>query len=284
MRFACYHTHTDFCDGAASVETMCTAAAEQELFALGFSAHAPMPIKTSWHLPDDRLEAYISTVRECAASWKGRLTVLLGLEIDYLAGVCSPADGHFQALGLDYSIGSVHYLTPLHGSKPFTVDGPRDEWEEGVRTGFGGDGEQAAVSYWETVADMVRNGGFDIVGHLDVIKKNNGAGGAKRSFDPDGKRYRNAVLATLDAIAEAGLVVEVNTGALNRGTLTEMYPAPWMLQELRARKVRIMINSDAHRPEHLSGFYPEARALIKNSGFTEIVLFDGLSWFNEKLD
>ncbi len=284
MRFACYHTHTDFCDGASTVETMCSAAAEQGLFALGFSAHAPMPIKTSWHLPDARLEAYIRTVRDCAMDWKGRLTVLLGLEIDYLSGVCSPADARYKALGLDYSLGSVHYLKPLNGSKPFTVDGPREEWEEGVRTGFDGDGEQAAVSYWETVGDMVRAGGFNIVGHLDLIKKNNGAGGTQRAFDPDGKRYRNAALATIEEIAKAGLVVEVNTGALNRGTLTEFYPAPWMLQELRSRKVRIMINSDAHRPEHLSGYYPEAKALLKENGFAEVVLFDGFNWFNERLD
>ncbi len=284
MRFACYHTHTDFCDGAASVATMCKAASEQGLFALGFSAHAPMPVKTTWHLPVERLDEYIRTVRDCASGWEGRLTVLLGLEIDYLAGVCGPADERYKALGLDYSIGSVHYLKPRNGSMPFTVDGPQEEWEEGVRTGFGGDGEQAAVSYWETVTDMVRAGGFDIVGHLDLIKKNNGAEGTERAFDPDGNRYRNAALATIDAIAAAGLVVEVNTGALNRGTLTEIYPAPWILQELRVRKVPVMINSDAHRPEHLSGSYHEARTLLKNSGYSEIVLFDGLSWFNEKLD
>jgi histidinol-phosphatase (PHP family) len=284
MRLACYHTHTDFCDGTASVETMCTAAAEQGFFALGFSAHAPMPIKTSWHLPDGRLDEYIRTVRSCAADWKGRLTVLLGLEIDYLAGVCSPADERYKALGLDYSIGSTHYLTPPDGSPPFTVDGPREEWEKGVRVGFDGDGEQAAVAYWETVSDMVHTGGFDIVGHLDLVKKNNGADGTERAFDPDGTRYRKAALATIDKIAKAGLVVEVNTGALNRGTLTEIYPAPWMLRELGARGVRVTINSDAHRPGHLSGFYPEAQALLKENGFTEIVLFDGLNWFEEKLD
>ena len=226
MRLACYHTHTDFCDGAASVETMCAAAAEQGFFALGFSAHAPMPIKTSWHLPDERLDAYIRTVRASAADWEGRLTVLLGLELDYLAGICSPADERYRKLGLDYSIGSTHYLTPPNGSKPFTVDGPREEWEEGVRLGFDGDGEQAAVSYWESVAEMVRAGGFDIVGHLDLVKLHNGANGTERAFDPDGKRYRDAALATIDEIAKAGLVVEVNTGALNRGTLKEIYPLP----------------------------------------------------------
>jgi len=57
-----------------------------------------------------------------------------------------------------------------------------------------------------------------------------------------------------------------------------------MLQELRIRKVPVTVNSDAHRPEHLSGFYPEAKSVLKENGFTEIALFDGSSWFNEKLD
>ncbi len=275
MRYSCLHTHTIFCDGHEDVEAMCRAAVEKGLVSIGFSSHAPIPSPFAedsvWHMRADRLEEYAAAVHAARKRWEGRLDVYLGLEIDYISGVCGPADGRFAKLGLDYSIGSVHYLLPPNGAAPFTVDGPPEEWETGVREGFGGDGERAAAAYWEAVSAMVADGGFDIVGHLDLVKKNNRG----RWFDQNGATYRALASATMDAIAESGAVVEVNTGGLIRGNTTEVYPAPWMLGDLRSRQVRMMINADAHRGEHLGGHYEEARRLLVAAGFDQVVLFSG---------
>ncbi len=263
---------------------MCRKAFDIGLCAIGFSAHAPLPFKTTWHLPQERLEEYSAEVRAAAQEWRGRLAVYLGLEIDYISGRFGPADGRFSSLGLDYSIGSVHYLTPPNGAAPFTVDGPYEEWENGVREGFAGDGEAAAEAYWKAVAEMVRAGGFDIVGHLDLVKKNNRARDGNLFFDPDGPRYRAAAAEALRAIEEAGTVVEINTGALNRRSLTETYPSPALLADLRKQGARIVVNADAHRMEHLGGYYDEAVAALRVAGFSETVLLDGGVWRAEPLN
>lgn len=262
---------------------MCRAAYGKGLDALGFSAHAPLPFKTAWHLSGDRLDEYARTVRAAAAEWKGRLPVYLGLEIDYIEGLAGPADGRFERIGLDYSIGSVHYLVPANGAEPFTVDGPYEEWERGVREGFGGDGEAAAEAYWSAVAAMVRAGGFDMIGHLDLVKKNNGANGEKLFFDPDGTRYRAAAARAVEEIRKAAVVVELNTGALNRGSLRETYPSPALLKELRKIDARMVVNADAHKAEHVAGHYEEALRSLRAAGFTETVLFDGKEWRTEAL-
>jgi histidinol-phosphatase (PHP family) len=225
----------------------------------------------------------VATVRAAEAEWKGRLDVYLGLEIDFISGLAGPADGRFSGLGLDYSIGSVHYLVPANGAEPFTVDGPYEEWERGVREGFGGDGEAAAEAYWDAVAAMVRSGGFDFVGHLDLVKKNNGADGEKRFFDPDGPRYRAAAARAIEEIRKSGTVVELNTGALNRGSLKEAYPSPALLRELRKIDARIVVNADAHAAEHLGGYYDEALRTLRAAGFAETVLFEKGRWRIEPL-
>jgi histidinol-phosphatase (PHP family) len=79
----------------------------------------------------------------------------------------------------------------------------------------------------------------------------------------------------MEAISRTDAVVEVNTGGLNRGSTTEVYPASWMLGELKKRGVRMMVNADAHRGEHLGGHYEEARRELAQAGFDSTVLFRG---------
>jgi histidinol-phosphatase (PHP family) len=275
---SCLHTHTLFCDGHDDVETCCRRAWEKGLVSLGFSAHAPIAQKTGifsdWHLPDDRLQEYLDTVREARRRWRGKLRVYLGLEADYIGGLTGPADRDYRDLGLDYLIGSVHYLIPPR-SAPFTVDGSREELDRGLQEGFGGSGEALMHCYWDQVAAMIRAGGFDILGHADLIKKNNRPSGAA-FFDPrdPGCLRRTAEIAALAGEAPC-LVVEVNTGGLNRGKTDETYPSPAMLRLFRQNGVPALISADAHRAQDLDGHYGEALAVMRQAGYTETVLFEG---------
>lgn len=290
MRLSCLHTHTFFCDGHADVEDFCSEAFRKGFASLGFSSHAPIPLASEWHLRLERLDEYLSDIRGAAERWSGRLDVLAGLEVDYIAGLGAedgtdgffgPSCRRFSDLPLDYVIGSVHYLSPA-GSERFTVDGPAEEWERGVSDGYGGDAEAAAEAYWEAVAAMVRAGGFDIVGHLDLVKKNNRG---TRVFDEDGHRYAAAAEAALDSIADRkdSIFVEINTGGMNRGSIAEPYPSLRLLRALRDRDVRMTVNADAHRPEHLDGHYDEARRSLLAAGFECAWIRDGNGWTEESL-
>jgi histidinol-phosphatase (PHP family) len=276
MRYSCIHTHTNFCDGVDDVETICRAAYEQGLVSVGFSSHAPIRKKTGlssdWHLRDDRLEEYLDEVRSARRRWAGKLPVFLGLEADYIRGLTGPADTDYRDMGLDYLIGSVHYVHSPKGGEPFTVDGPREEFERDLREQFNGDGEALMETYWDAVTDMLREGGFDILGHLDLIKKNNPH---REWFSPEGEPYRRRSARIAEAAAESGTVVELNTGGLNRGKTTEPYPSPAILRLLKERDVPIVITADAHRAGHLLGHYDTARQALLDAGYTRTVLFEG---------
>jgi histidinol-phosphatase (PHP family) len=275
MNYSCLHTHTTFCDGADDIETCCHAAWEKGLAAIGFSSHAPITKKTGfsteWHIPEDRIEEYAFQVRAAKSRWEGRLRVFLGLEIDYIRGLMGPADKDYQELGLDYTIGSVHYLVPPRG-RPFTVDGPREELENGLTQGFQGDPEALVEAYWDAVEEMIRAGSFDILGHVDLIKKNNVQ---KQWFSPEGASYRRRLSQAADLIGRFKTLTEINTGGLNRGKIPDTYPSLPLLRLLKERKVPVIITADAHRARDLDGHYEEARRVLLEAGYAETVLFEG---------
>jgi histidinol-phosphatase (PHP family) len=256
---------------------MCRTAWEKGLAAIGFSAHAPITkktgLKTNWHLRDDRVAEYMAAVRAAGRRWEGRLPVYLGMEVDYIRGVTGPADRDIQGLGLDYIIASVHYLAPSGGGPLFTVDGPAEELERGVREGFAGDGEAMMEAYWDAVRDMIAAGGFDILGHVDLVKKNNAG---ERWFRPGAEAYIQRAREIAQAAGKSGLVVEVNTGGLNRGKTAETYPSPAILRLFRECRVPALITADAHRAQDLDGCYEEARNTLLAAGYAEQVLAAGI--------
>jgi histidinol-phosphatase (PHP family) len=252
---------------------MCRTAYEKGLSSIGFSAHAPVGktgLNSTWHIKDENLGEYIDEVNAARLRWAGKLPVYLGLEIDYIKGLRSPLDKDIKDLNLDYAIGSVHYLTST--GEPFTVDGPLDELEKGIMDCFGGDGESMLSAYWDAVMEMITLGGFDIVGHLDLGRKNYKQG---RWFEVESGDYMRRVEEIAHAIFSAGLVVEANTGGLNRGYITDTYPSLAVLRLLRQYKVPVIISADAHRADDLDGHYREARQVLLDAGYTSHVLFEG---------
>ena len=269
--FSSLHTHTIFDDGKDDVETMCRTACEKGLVAIGFSAHAPIKMESDWHLQAVRMEEYLAAVHAARRRWEGKIDVYLGFEVDYIKGQRSPLDRDIRDANPDYTIGSVHYLLPPQGY-PFTVDAPADELKIGVTECYGSDGEAMMHAYWDAVAQMLAIGGFDIIGHLDLVKKHN------RSncwFDMESDAYRQRLEEIVRAVASGGFVLEVNTGALNRGQLTETYPSLPALRLLRQLNVPVMISADAHCAAHLDGHYREACQILLDAGYTNHVIFQG---------
>jgi len=302
QQFSSMHTHTTFCDGRDDVETMCRAAYEKKLYAIGFSAHAPISKKiekkSNWHLKEEQVERYIKEILDAKERWKGKLEVFLGFEADYIKGRCSPLDNDITSLNLDYIIGSVHYLYPPNGSEPFTVDGSAQEFEKGVKEGYNGDAYALMHSYYDAVAEMITAGGFDILGHLDILKKNSQG---KNYWTAESELSRQKEIANLLASnllagrmlansqqSATGIVVEVNTGGLNRKKVNEVYPSPAFLRIIRELNLSVIITADAHCAKDINGNYDTALDTLICANFNEHVLFKGKHdnvsiWQKEKI-
>jgi histidinol-phosphatase (PHP family) len=290
-----HHTHSEFCDGKATAEAMATAASDAGFSVLGFSSHAPLPFRTGWTMDIGRLPAYITTVRDLARRHAPSMRILAGLEIDYIEGLCGPADGRFAAAGLDFTIGSVHYVNPENAPRPFTasldghgeptfgfgVDEPEAEFAAHFETFYHGNADAMVGDYWSAVSSCIKSGGFDILGHVDLIRKNN----PKQSlFREDTSLYRDAAMSAVDALAGSGIIVEVNTGGMARGKTDLPYPALWILKELKARGVEICVNADAHAPEHLLAFRGVGLRLAADAGYRQLTVIGPDGRFTVPLD
>jgi len=270
--FSSMHTHTLFCDGNDDVETMCRAAYEKKMCAIGFSAHAPITKKTGfksdWNLSDDRVDQYVSEVLEAKQYWRGKIPVFLGLEVDYIKGLRSAIDSDIKAINPDYLIGSVHFIIPANGAEPFTVDGPPEEFFKGLKEGFDGDAQALMNSYYDATAEMIAIGGFEIMGHADLIKKNCYE---KNYWPQESETCRQREIAR--ATAESEITVEVNTGGINRGKINDVYPSKSFLCLLREYNVPVIITADAHCANDINGNYDKAVNALICAGIKEHAIF-----------
>jgi len=266
---------------------MCIAAYEKKLFSIGFSAHAPIEKKTGlkshWHINDDTIDEYVKQVLAAKKRWQGKLEVFLGFEVDYIKGLRSAVDNDIKAIKPDYLIGSLHYVVPANGTQPFTIDGSMEEFEKGLNEGFNGDADALMNCYYDAMAEMISTGGFDILGHADLIKKNCQF---IKMWPQANETNRQAEIA--NAVSKTGITAEVNTGGINRGKTSDVYPSLSFLHLLNECNVPVIITSDAHRASDINGNYDTALQTLICAGFKNHVIFYGRDnnkpiWYNEKI-
>lgn len=278
--FGNFHTHTEHCDGKGSPDEFAEAALGKGMPRLGFSGHNVLPFPAHWTMPAGNLEGYLREVRETKARYCRRLEVFLGMEVDYLPGVASPVDPAIRALGLDFVIGSVHFIASVNGEYPWTVDGSAGEFETGLRESFRGDLRALVERYYERVAEMALRATPDIVGHFDIVKKTNRDG---RWFSEEAPWYRAACRTALEAVARSGSILEINTGGVVRNTSGALYPSAHILREARELGIPVMVTADAHRPEHIDGHFKETVGLLRELGFRSQRQLTTRGWIDQDL-
>ena len=241
-----YHTHSNWCDGKDSPRKMIQAAVARGFAAIGFSSHAMLPEDDlDWVLTHEKSERYLKEIRALGEEFKDQIKVLCGVEADYIPGGPNPDRSSYAAIFPDYIIGSVHWVLAEDGAR-VAVDNTPEELANGIRDHFGGSGEAFVRAYYRQVRDMVANCRFDVVGHLDLVRKFNAR---HPYFDEKADWYREEIGKTAAAVAKSGKIAEVNTGAITRGWMDDAYPSAEFRGMLRERGVRFILSSDAHTAE-----------------------------------
>lgn len=272
-----YHTHTTFCDGKNSPEEYIKKAIEMNMKILGFSAHSLSPFGSSWHLPVKGHHSYVTEIHRLKDMYKDTLEILCGFEADYFPPIALPDQSRFEEFSPDFLIGSVHFVTGDNlDDGCFTVDGPVEEIEAGIKTVFKGNAKKAVQTYFATERDMLKSGStFDVMGHPDIIRKQNGK---MHFFDETELWYKRELIATADAIKKWGGIVEINTGGISRAGLPSPYPSPEFLALLKERNVPVMLNTDCHKTEGLCADMDKGLEEAKTAGYTELWYLSDGSW------
>lgn len=270
-----YHTHSLFCDGNSDPEKLAEAAVNLNMHSLGFSSHAPLPFEQNWVLDEQRFEDYAKKIGELKIKFKDKINILLGLEIDFSEGCVTPFAEKYLNKGLDYTIGSIHFFPHKIDEPHLTIDSGEDELIAGINYFAKGDPQKAVEDYYRSIRSMLENFKIDMVGHLDLIKKNNKD---SKFFKEEDKWYQDEILLTLEAVKKSGVILEVNTGGINRKKIDTLYPSEWILRLAKDMEIPITVNADAHSPGELIGSFERAAEMLNKIGYKETHILTDFTW------
>jgi histidinol-phosphatase (PHP family) len=240
---------------AENVDLYLAAAAAAGIEELGVSEHVHRfrQALELWRHPfweeqaRDDIDAYCEFVRGTP--------LRLGIECDFVPGAEDRTANLLEARDFDYVVGSVHFV----GERAVDHEG-WDVWE-------GGDPDDVWRRYFEALAECARSSLFDILAHPDLVK----VWGRARPLPARDPRhfYEPAV----EAIAEAGIAVEVSTAGL-RKPVGELYPATAFAEMCVEAGAAFALSSDAHLPEQVGFGYDRALEFLAGLGVGEICVFE----------
>ena len=253
-----FHTHTQFCDGHATMEEFVVEAIAQGFTHLGFTPHAPVSVGSPVNMTAEAVPQYFDEVNRLRKSYGDRINIYTSMEIDYVGVDDGPASDYFQRMPLDYRIGSVHFIPDINNAcEMVDIDGKYQGFKQRMGQNFNGDIEYVVNTFFSQMMAMVEAGGFDIVGHMDKIGYN--ASQYRDGIDEE-PWYDKLVIDLFENIMDHHLVIEINTKAwLQRN---RFYPNLKYFGMLKRFNAPIVVNSDAHYPTLLNNGRPEALKLF----------------------
>ncbi len=260
MQYANIHTHSTFSDGKNTPEEMIQRAIELGFSSIGISDHSETAFESYYCMDSAEYENYRRTGRELKKKYDGQIDVLFGIEQDSY----SPA---FSG-GFDYVIGSVHYV--LCGNEYSNVDKTAEIQRRAIENYFGGDKTEYAKRYFELVAENSVRGGFEVLGHFDLLNKFG-------LFADPSEEYKRVALEALSTALSYIPYVEMNTGAIARGYKT-VYPDDFLLRHICQKGGRLVLNGDSHSVEALNCHFDASVAALKEIGFTSIWQLRKAGW------
>lgn len=252
-----FHSHTQFCDGRATMAEFAEEAVKQNFTHYGFSPHSPLVIESSCNMSHEDVMAYLDEVERIKIGYGQAHTLFFAsMEIDYLDHRHGPATAYYQELPLDYRIGSVHFI-PSQDGEYIDIDGCYDNFRLKMAKYFREDIRYVVNTFFDQSLEMLSSGGFDIIGHYDKIGHN--ASHYKPGIEQEAW-YLNRLDEFTDEIISSGVTVEINTKAW--ADHHRMFPSPMLWAKLLSAGVPVIVNSDAHWPHLINASRFEAFRML----------------------
>ncbi len=249
-----YHVHTRLCNHAhGTMEQYIRCAIEKGLSEICFLDHLTLNEGgCDLSMGIDDVPLYLYAVRRLGNAYKNRIAVKAGLEVDFTPIHAETAARILERFSFDVVGGSIHFVEAANivskkGNEP------------------GNPPPDAAFydSYLELIDMMLDYSCFDVICHLDVVKKF----GNQPPVD-----FFEKMDAILTKIKYKNVVVEVNTSGLSHPA-NAVYPDPIILKRCFEKNIPVTFGSDAHQPEQVGRNFREAVKLLQDAGYRHITGF-----------
>jgi len=238
-------------------EDACKRAAEIGLAGIVFTDHVDYDypeFDDSFYID---LNKYFRFFRNLQDKWRGRLKVLIGVEMGFQPYVVNQIKQTLNSYPFDFIINSVHIIDRMD---PYT------------KTFFRGKTQRESYERYlqEILTSISAYDNYDIIGHI---------GYAARYGDFEDKPIRYAdysdiIDEILKAVIVRGKGIELNTSGL-RSDLMQPLPGYDVFKRYFELGGEIVtMGSDAHFTEHLGHSFMEAAKYLRNIGFKHIAHYE----------
>lgn len=227
-----YHTHTSRCKHAAGCEEeYVQSAIQSDVSVLGFSDHAPFPDRDfGLRMAYGELDDYLDTIAMLSDKYSAKISLLKGLEIEYLPEYHAYYEELLTKKHLDYLLLGEHFFKTDEHTLLNIYNATDTDWYP---------------KYAAAIADAIKTGYFRILAHPDLCMLN--------PFAWD-KNCEIAADCIINAAMQSNIILEFNANGIRRG-ITDFpdgkrypYPDERFWQKIHDSGLPVIVNSDCHNP------------------------------------
>lgn len=200
-------------------------------------------------------------VRDAAERWADQgIAIRFGAEITWDSAWADDIRAHLAASAYDFVIGSVHiYRDSVYSAANVAA------WCAGKSI------DEIVAPYFDEVVRGARSGLFDVMGHIDFVKRFLVPHVTPAQLADAPELYEPI----LDALLEGGTGLEINTSGW-RTPAEESFPSPAIVARYREKGGRAMtVGSDAHRAEHFAWALEDGYQAVEEAGFEALTFRRG---------
>ncbi|ASF46365.1 histidinol-phosphatase [Methylovulum psychrotolerans] len=255
------HCHTFYSKHATgTVDELVRASIAAGVTVLTITDHAPFPVDSDNRLLESELEQYFADIDSVRQTYRGQITILRGLELDYMPGTDNFNRELLARYPMDFVIGSIHYVE--------VPDEPMVKVWELSRLAS----PAFLDRYFANLEALLDSGLVDAVGHADTLLRGVPEDILIRRFEP-----------LLELLARSGIAFELNASGLRKSSLDSVtgmevlglwtYPSRELLGQMIARDVPFTIGSDAHNPRDAGAGIADMLATLRPQGLLQRISY-----------
>lgn len=253
MMYMDYHVHSFYSfDGKANVEDICAAAINKGLSEICFTEHFSInPHDPSYNFFD--YDSYSKSIEMLKAKFQDKLEIRKGIESGEPHVNKEKLDEIVEKFDLDFIIGSVHNIGNLKLRKYMKGKEKKTIYKD----------------YFNEVYKTALYGEFDVLGHLDLMKRYAYEYVGNYNYD-DYEEYIEKILST---VIKRGKGIEINTSGM-RSDFKEAFPKIEILKKYKELGGEIItIGSDSHDEKYVGCGFDKVCCTLKDLGFSKIYAY-----------
>lgn len=256
------HSHSENSpDGEHSVAYMAETAMVKGLQGLAITDHCEGDVFDEREFDRRIMQSALATAMAKVAFGQ-RMILTFGIEIAQVAYCRKKIEKLLSRHRYDFIIGSLHRLF-YEGFDYFDADfnelPPQKLYEYNVK-------------YYEEMAEMVKWGKFDVIGHLSYPLR---YPKIKYGIDVDLTRYKEPIDEVLRLTAQSGKGIEINASGLFND-LNDTMPPAWVVKRFKELGGEIVtIGSDAHRADDIGRGIEHGMQMLADAGYGHFAFYRG---------